>query len=207
LGGNRRAAGSVVQVRTVERTAQTTDLTGLIGLARSGRPDAVEQLIDLYAPRLYGLLRRMTGSPADAEDLLQETCIKMLRALDKYQEGGRFEPWLFSIAANLARDWLRRQGRSMVAPAAGSQDESQVAAVSGEPDVDCGLIQAEQADQLQQALADLSEAEREVVTLRFFSGLSFREIAEMLEIPLGTALARAHRGLKHLRDRIRPDDA
>jgi RNA polymerase sigma-70 factor, ECF subfamily len=191
----------------VERTAQTTDLTGLVGLARSGRPDAVEQLIDLYAPRLYGLLLRMTGSSADAEDLLQETCIKMVRALDKYQEDGRFEPWLFSIAANLARDWLRRQGRSMVAPAAGSRDESQVAAVSGEPDVDHGLIQAEQADQLQRALAGLSEAEREVVTLRFFSGLSFREIAEMLEIPLGTALARAHRGLKHLRDKIRPDDA
>jgi RNA polymerase sigma-70 factor (ECF subfamily) len=130
----------------------------------------------------------------------------MLRALDGYQENGRFEPWLFSIAANLARDWRRRQGRSMVVPAGGSQEEAQAAAVSGEPDVDCGLIQAEQADQLQQALAGLSEAEREVVTLRFFSDLSFKEIAEVLKVPLGTALARAHRGLKHLRDKMRPDD-
>jgi RNA polymerase sigma-70 factor, ECF subfamily len=191
----------------VERIVQTTDLTGLVSLARSGRPDAVDQLVDLYAPRLYGLLYRMTGSPADAEDLLQETCIKMLRALGNYKEDGRFEPWLFSIAANLARDWLRRQGRSMVAPAAGSAEESQAAAVSGEPDVDHRLIQAEQADQLQRALAGLSEAEREVVTLRFFSDLSFKEIAEALKIPLGTALARAHRGLKHLRDKMQPDDA
>jgi RNA polymerase sigma-70 factor (ECF subfamily) len=149
----------------------------------------------------------MTGSPSDAEDLLQETCIKMLRALGSYQEGGRFEPWLFSIAANLARDWLRRQGRSIVAPAGGPQDESQAAAAAGEPGVDHGLIQAEQADQLQRALAELSEAEREVVTLRFFSDLPFKEIAEILKIPLGTALARAHRGLKHLRDKMQPDDA
>ena len=149
----------------------------------------------------------MTGSPADAEDLLQETCIKMLRALAGYRENSRFESWLFSIAANLARDWRRRQGRSMVAPAAGSREETRAAAVSGGPDVDHRLIQAEQADQLQRALANLSEGEREVVTLRFFSDLSFKEIAEVLKVPLGTALARAHRGLKHLRDKMRPDDA
>lgn len=191
----------------MERTGQTTDLTGLVSLATSGRPDAIEQLIDLYAPRLYGLLYRMTGSQADAEDLLQETCIKMLRALSSYNENGRFEPWLFSIAANLARDWRRRQNRSMVAPAGGRQDEAQPPAASDEPDVDHRLIRAEQADRLQRALADLSDVEREVVTLRFFSDLSFKEIAEILHVPLGTALARAHRGLNHLREKMQPDDA
>lgn len=188
----------------MERTGQTCDLTGLVRLAKSGQPDAIEQLVDLYAPRLYGLLYRMTGSPADAEDLLQEAFIKMLRALPAYREDGRFEPWLFSIAANLARDWLRRQSRMAVAAAAGSQNDPETAAVSDQPAVEHRLLATEDADQLQQALADLSPAEREVLTLRFFSDLPFKEIAALLKVPLGTALARAHRALKHLREKMRP---
>jgi RNA polymerase sigma-70 factor, ECF subfamily len=190
----------------VERTGQTTGLTGLVHLAQSGETKAVEQLVDLYAPRLYGLLLRMTGSASDAEDLLQETYIKMLRGLVRYQENGRFESWLFSIAANLARDWLRRQGRAVVAAAEGTDQEGELLVASTESAVEHRLVCAEQADQLQQALAELSSAEREVVTLRFFSDLPFKEIAAILEIPLGTALARAHRALTHLREKMAPDE-
>ncbi len=191
----------------MERTGQTTDLTGLVRLAKSGQAEAVEQLVDLYAPRLYGLLYRMTGSAPDAEDLLQETYIKMLRGLGNYEENGRFEPWLFSISANLARDWLRRQGRAVVTAAAMTEEEIEPAVPSEEPDAEHRLVLAEQADQLQRALAQLSAAEREVVTLRFFSDLSFKEIAAALKVPLGTALARAHRGLKHLREKLPRDGA
>ncbi len=189
----------------MERTGQTTDPADLVRLAISGRTQAVEQLVDLYAPRLYGLLYRMTGSAPDAEDLLQETLIKMLRALGNYRESGRFEPWLFSIAANLARDWLRRQGRSLVAAAPGTAERTEMTVASEVPGVDERLVQAEQVDQLQKALAELSEAERQVISLRFFSDLSFKEIAAALDVPLGTALARAHRGLKHLKARLQAD--
>ncbi len=190
----------------MERTGQTTDLADLVQLAASGQTRAVDQLVDLYAPRLYGLLYRMTGSAADAEDLLQETFIRMLRALRDYRETGRFEPWLFSIAANLARDWLRRQGRSLVTATPGTAEQAETAIVSEAPGVDQRLVQAEQVDRLQQALAELSEAERQVITMRFFSDLSFKEIAAALDVPLGTALARAHRGLKHLKARLEPAD-
>lgn len=195
----------------MERTGPTTDLAALVRLAQSGRTAAVEQLVDLYGPRLYGLLYRMTGSVADAEDLLQETYIKMLRGLAGYKEAGRFEPWLFSIAANLARDWLRRQGRAAVVAVNMSErtaDESiEATADSADTEAEHRLIRTEQADQLQRALAELSPHEREVVALRFFSDLSFKEIAQVLKVPLGTALARAHRGLKHLRERLPPDQA
>ncbi len=190
----------------MERGGPTTDLAALVGLAKSGRTDAVEQLVDLYASRLYGLLYRMTGSATDAEDLLQETYIKMLRGLAAYKEAGRFESWLFSIAANQARDWFRRQNRALVATAAATEaateEDFEPAAGSAEAEGERRLIQTEQADQLQRALAELSPAEREVVTLRFFSDLSFKEIAQVLKVPLGTALARAHRALKHLRARL-----
>ena len=195
----------------MERTGPTTDLATLVGLAKSGRTAAVEQLVDLYGPRLYGLLYRMTGSVADAEDLLQETYIKMLRGLAAYEEAGRFEPWLFSIAANLARDWLRRQSRAaVIAPSAGERaaDESvEATAGSADSEAERRLIRTEQADRLQRALAELSPHEREVVALRFFSDLSFKEIAQVLKVPLGTALARAHRALKHLRERLPREQA
>lgn len=161
----------------------------------------------LYAPRLFGLLYRMTGSRPDAEDLLQETFIRMLRGLDSYHEDGRFEPWLFSIAANIARDWLRRQSRSPVTAMESRDKELEPAIASDEPGPDQVLAQAEQRDRLQQAVSELSPAEREIVSLRFFAEMPFKEIAELLQIPLGTALARAHRALGHLRERLGGADA
>lgn len=187
----------------MEREAQTTELTALVSLAKAGHSPAVEQLVETYAPRLYGLLYRMTGSTADAEDLLQETFVKMLRGLVIYQEDGRFEPWLFSIAANLARDWLRRKNRPA---AAATADAAELAnATADDPGPEMPLIRAEECDRLQRALRELSPNEREMVVLRFFSDLPFKEIAAALKIPLGTALARAHRALKHLRQRLQDE--
>jgi len=181
------------------------DLTKIVGRARAGDEAAINTLVELYAARLYGLLYRLTGSRTDAEDLLQETYIKMLRGLQSYTENGRFEPWLFSIAANLARDWRRKQARRQdgaVSLDSASEPARAVCTVlpSSDPAPEALAEKAEQIDRLQAALSQLSEGEREVILLRFFSGLGFREIAEVLEIPLGTALARAHRGLKHLRE-------
>jgi len=157
--------------------------------------------VDLYARRVFGLLYRLTGSRTEAEDLLQETFIRMLRGLQTYRENGRFEAWLFSIAANLARDYLRRQSRigTMIT---GQDDEPPPVLASGEPTPEEKLAQAEQVDLLQQAMSELSPAEQEVVSLRFFSGLGFKDIAEILDVPLGTALARAHRAVKHLREKL-----
>jgi len=176
------------------------DLTRLVNLAKAGQRQAVEQVVDLYAPRLFGLLYRMTGSRPDAEDLLQETFVKMLRGLGNYREDGRFEPWLFSIAANLARDWLRRQGRSPVTASTGRDEDAAPSLTFAGPGPEQTLARAEQLDLLQQAVNELSPAEREIVSLRFFAQMSFKEIAEALQVPLGTALARAHRALGHLRE-------
>lgn len=178
------------------------DLTRLVNLAKAGQTQAVEQLVDLYAPRLFGLLYRMIGSRPDAEDLLQETFVKVLRGLGSYREDGRFEPWLFSIAANLARDWLRRQGRSPVTALAGRDEDLEASFTFDGPSPEQTLAQAEQLDLLQQAVNELSPAEREIVSLRFFAQMSFKEIAEALQVPLGTALARAHRAIGHLRERL-----
>lgn len=196
----------VQQVETLKRLSQASDLTRLVQSAKAGEPEALERLVDLYARRLYGLLYRLTGSRTDAEDLLQETFIRMLRGLQAYRENGRFEAWLFSIAANLARDFLRRQNRTAPAGNSLSRNEQQPVLPSNEPTPEEKFAEAERVDLLQRAMNELSSSEREIVSLRFFSGLGFKDIAEILGVPLGTALARAHRAVKHLREKLQSHD-
>jgi RNA polymerase sigma-70 factor, ECF subfamily len=167
--------------------------------------DALEELIALYSPRVYGLLMRMTGSREEAEDLLQETFLRVVRMISEYQHDGRFDAWLFRIAANLARDHLRRVRRRGVASRF-DQTDGDAAGVVREPADDrqarpeAAALATEARERVQAALSDLPEAEREIILLRHFAELPFREIAELLGVPLGTALARAHRALKKLRD-------
>jgi len=174
-------------------------------LRRAARrdPEALETLVDLYSPRVYGLLYRLCGSRDAAEELLQETFLRVVRTIDRYEHTGKFEAWLFRIAANLARD-RARQGRRRGSMA--SLDESPVDAELSSPDrmsTDAEpqrrLMQKEACDRLLECLERLTHPEREILYLRHFSGLSFQKIAEILEVPLGTALARAHRALKRLR--------
>lgn len=184
-----------------------TGLDELLRRAQRSEPAALATLVERYSPRVFGLLMRLTGARDVAEDLMQETFLRMVRTLDRYEHVGKFESWLFRIAANLARDRARQRGRrgAMTSLDANWEDgDARAAATADRVDANPQdrLEQQEDADRLVAALGQLSESEREVLLLRHYSDLSFREIADMLKIPLGTALARAHRGLKHLRERL-----
>jgi len=167
-------------------------------------PQALHELVDLYSARLFGLLYRLTGSRETAEDLMQETFLRVVRNIGSYEHDGRFESWLFRIAANLARDHARKRKRrgatatidfSISAKDSSSYDLADLRQADPAAEVD----QREAQQRVNQSLARLSEADREIILLRHFSGLSFNEIAQMLGIPVGTALARAHRALRKLR--------
>ena len=169
-------------------------------------PTAFDEIVDTYAGRLAGFFRRMLDRHEDAEDLVQEVFVRVVQTIQDYREDGRFEAWLFRIAANLARDRIRRKSRS---PHVRSLDGS--GAVDGdyamEPtpgdtsaDSPAGAAELpDEVDRMQHSLGRLPASEREVVLLRHFGHLSFAEIARFMETPLGTALARAHRGLGKLR--------
>ena len=184
-------------------------LAEAIRSAQRGDSQAYDLLVDWYAGRLFGFLFRLTGSRHDAEDLMQEVFVRLVRMIAAYNHDGRFEAWLFRIAANLARDRARRALRSpRASPGGGAAgfDEG----VAGDPfeeiadrPGESGLSRmqaAEDSDRLNAALAALSDSEREVILLRHFSQLSFKEIADLMNTPLGTALARGHRGLQRLRE-------
>ena len=180
-------------------------LDELLSRARRRDPDALRQLVAAYTPRVFGLLYRLVGSRETAEDLFKETFLRVVRGIEQYEHVGKFEPWLFRIAANLARDRARkrlRRGESeMLADDAlaelSAESVSPAAAACGSP-VD-RLIGQEAQEKLAAALDKLPAGDREVILLRHYSELSFREIADLLKIPLGTALARAHRALARLR--------
>jgi RNA polymerase sigma-70 factor (ECF subfamily) len=179
-------------------------LADAIQQAQRGDPGGFDALVGAYSPRLYGYFYRLTGSAHDAEDLLQEVFVRLVRVIGQYEHGDRFDGWLFRIAANLARDRVRRVRRRQAVQSAGAatEDGGPLEAVA-DPDgtsPDGVLERSEELDRLQAAIDRLPDPERQVILLRHFSQLSFREIAEIMETPLGTALARGHRGLARLRE-------
>jgi len=182
---------------------EPAQLRATIASAQAGSAEAYEALLETYGPRLYGYFFRATGSHHDAEDLSGEMALRLVQRLRRYDDRGRFEPWLFRIAANLVRDRIRR---SRVWPrqlslSSDSDDAGPLAErlSSPEEDVEAEMLAAEASAGLDEALARLDARTRHMLLLRHFAQLSFREIAGLFDCPLGTVLARVHRGLKALR--------
>ena len=190
----------------------------LLRQAAQGDAQAWRRLVDSYAPRVYGLLVNQCRDKDLAEELTQVTFVKVVKKLDHkdgYTESGRFDAWLFRIAMNGLRDEMRRRKRQAVPTdmspgAASGRDEQtggwsaqQQSIRSGGPspatDPAEALIQAEQVAQLRQAIEQLSEADQQIIHLRHSAGLSFPQIAETLDQPLGTVLSRGHRALGKLK--------
>src|SRR5262245_5843473 len=91
------------------------ELTVLIGRAQKREAAAFDALVDLYASRLYGYFYRLTASREDAEDLLQELFVRLVRMIEQYEHDGRFDGWVFRIATNLVRDRVRRSRKTRAA--------------------------------------------------------------------------------------------
>ena len=166
-------------------------------------------MLEEYGPQLYRYFLRASGSEPDAEDLLQSLFVKLLEKIRGYNHQGKFEHWLFRVAANLARDRARRQSLRRTLPLHSTNDQHQSLAEilpSGEKLPAEHLEQAEQIDALQRALAQLPEIDREIILLRHYGQWTFKEIAEHYEMPVGTALAKVHRSLKRLQRIMTKDE-
>ncbi len=166
---------------------------------RSGDTDAIAQLVEQYQHRLYRYLLRLVSKPSTAEDLFQQTWLRVMERIQYYDPRRSFEGWLFAVAHNLAIDHLRRkQPESLDEPLPSGETQADLTR-SEKPGALDLLMTKERAEGVGEAIADLPVAFREVITLRFEEGMKLEEIAAVLSLPMGTVKTRLHRALKALR--------
>jgi RNA polymerase sigma-70 factor (ECF subfamily) len=169
-----------------------------VGRAQRGDADAIGQLFDAHHQALFRYVWSRVGERALAEDLTGDVFMRMLSALPRYQvSGAPFRAWLYQIARNLLIDHYRKTGNRMNIPL------QQVETV-GDAMMDLSTVVEQQLtlEGVQQALARLEATQREVVTLRFLSGLSLREVAAVLGKTESAVKALQHRGLTALRQAL-----
>ncbi len=186
-----------------------------VRLAASGDEAAWARLVGEYAPRVYALLHSRCRDADLAEEITQAVFASVAEKLPVYNEQGKFGPWVFQIAMNRWRDELRRRQRQRTAAAGDALDRlpggggrtgggTSAGGGAGEP-ADYRSQDPAAAAALDRALAQLSEADRDVIDLRHVGGLSFKQMADALGEPVGTLLARHHRALAKLRALIEKD--
>jgi RNA polymerase sigma-70 factor (ECF subfamily) len=166
---------------------------------RSGDVEAAAALMERYQHRLYRYLLRLVHQPDAAEDLFQQTWVRVMERIASYNPELKFDGWLFALAHNLAVDYLRRyRPESLDEPLPSGDLRAEVIAGSARSALE-QLLERERAGGLAEAVAELPFSFREVLTLRFEEEMQLEEIAGVLALPLGTVKTRLHRGLKHLR--------
>jgi RNA polymerase sigma-70 factor (ECF subfamily) len=193
---------------------QALDLPNLpdadvVVLAQQGREPAFRELIRRYERPVFSLIYRMVRDNTVAEDLAQDTFIKVLNHLDKYRPEFKFSSWLFKIANNVAIDHLRKRQLDTV-----SMDGSPHAMTAAEADASSFEL-ADQAESpldelasrelgaiIEQAIGSLRPEYRNCIMLRHVEGRSYEEIAATLDLPLGTVKTYIHRARHQLREAL-----
>jgi RNA polymerase sigma-70 factor (ECF subfamily) len=156
-----------------------------------------EEVADDYGRFLYGLAYRLAGNHHDAQDLVQEVLLRVRRGLVNYTPGN-FEGWLSRITTNAFLDRVRKQKRRPTV----SMPEQAENFIAGSPGIEAEMAASDLPQHLQDLLADLQPDYRAPVVLKDVLGFSYEEIAEHLDIPIGTVRSRIHRGRGRLREAL-----
>ena len=181
----------------------TTD-DQLVALAAGGDTDAFNQLVVRWERPIFALAYRVLGQEDDARDVCQEAFLRAFRAIGGFKGQAKFSSWLYRIALNLCRDWMRRERRvRMVAPAA--DGEAGPLDVLVDPDsyaVEDTVVRRELGRAVERVMAGLPEEQRTAIVLKEYHGLTFREIADLQGCPLSTVKTRVYQGLGALRGHL-----
>jgi len=162
-------------------------------------PDLFDQLIEKYQHRLLRYLVYLTGRRELAEDLFQETWIRVLERGHQYDARHEFSTWLFTIARNLVIDQLRRKQPASLDSLADNDDAAPFdIPATGQPSAFDATIQREQNEQISAGMKRIAAEYREALVLRFQEGMSLEEISRVTGVPLGTVKSRIYRGLSAL---------
>jgi RNA polymerase sigma-70 factor, ECF subfamily len=168
--------------------------------AAAGHLDAFEELLRRYRNRVYRVCYRMAGNAEDAEDWAQECLVRVYRQLGRYDPELPFAPWLLRVVANTSINLARARARRQENLELGLDEDSE--ALSLAPDPLHAALSGEEGRQVRAAVRVLPAPLRQAVVLRVLEDLSFRELAEVLGVPLQTAASRVRRGLMQVRERL-----
>lgn len=183
---------------------------GLIARLRAGEMDAFAELVNQYQPMVYSVIRRMVRDEEEARDITQETFLKIYRHFAHFRGESSLKTWVFRVAINQAHNserWWRRRRRDATSSLDEPTDERQslgAKLVSAAETPEAHALADERRRQLERALAGLKKDFRLAVILRDIEGLSYEEIAAILEISVGTVKSRIARGREALRASLQP---
>ncbi len=179
--------------------------TRLARLARKGDQRAFAEIVDLYKDKLYHLAYRMTSNRQEAEDVVQETFLRVYKNLDRYDENQKFSTWIYRIATNLCIDRLRKR-RAVYSLDAESTEHDGLDGYSMMPSdertPETELILTETQKLIRDAIQTLPVKYKSIMILRYLQDLSLQEISEVLDMPVTTVKTRVHRGREFLRKKL-----
>ncbi len=162
----------------------------LVERLQNGDPQAIDEIVERYKRPLFAFILRMVDDYYTAEDLFQETWLRAVRSIRRFRGDSRFSTWLFQIAVNLCRDWIRsKTGRQFV-------PFEDIDELSCDPSVD--PVRLLQSEAVRKLVGELPDKMREVIVLRYFHDMDDPEIARVVGCPVATVKTRGYRAIKIL---------
>ena len=172
----------------------------LVAWSNGGDSESFNELIRRWERPIYALAYRQIGREEDARDVCQETFLRAYRALKGFRGQAKFSSWLYRIAINLCRDWMRRERRTPVVQPPEDMDLMELAAAREPAEaIEDRIARNDQSRAVARAMALLSEEQRAAIVLKEYHGLTFQEIADLIGCPLSTVKTRLYQGLTVLR--------
>jgi RNA polymerase sigma-70 factor, ECF subfamily len=172
----------------------------LVARSRGGDLESFNQLILRWERPIYALAYRVIGREEDARDVVQETFLRAFRALPGFKGQAKFSSWLYRIALNLCRDWIRRRRRSPLVELPEGVDPIELATEQGPVEtVEDLASRKELSEAVAEAMSLLPEEQRTAIILKEYHGMTFQEIADLQGCPLSTVKTRLYQGLSVLR--------
>jgi len=173
----------------------------LVAAVQSGDMKSLGQLVVRWERPLLRFVSRMVPRPEDARDVCQETFLRILNRADRFRSGSRFSTWMYQIALNLCRDQARSRRRWGKIVDDGREAPTETTAAAG-PSPEAGTEANELSRAVRSGLQEIPAEQREVLILKEYEGLKFKEIAEVLSCPESTVKSRMYYGLNGLRNAL-----
>ena len=172
----------------------------LVALSIGGDAESFNQLVLRWERPIFALAYRVIGREEEARDVVQETFLRAFRGIGKFRGQAKFSSWVYRIALNLCRDWIRRERRAPILPTPEGVDVVELAAEQGPVEsIEDLVARNDMSKVVADLMTRLPEEQRTAIILKEYHGMTFQEIADLQGVPLSTVKTRLYQGLNVLR--------